>query len=204
MSSDYDQLLPLCYEVEGLLCLLKQRKAGLPEEVFQLIYGKLSALEEAVEKIQNQHTRDIPEAMPPIPEAAPEENTNDECDAETEESPVEEETEESEAEIAQSESIEQREEANEAEPTEAEDDAVVEEVSEKPKLKTNFFSINDRYRFRRELFNFDDEEMDETLRTLSTLTTDEAVDYLANDLCWDLDDETVADFVTIVTTHLCK
>ncbi len=85
-----------------------------------------------------------------------------------------------------------------------------EEVSE-PKVETQTevknindhqpvrLSLNDKFRFRRELFNFSDEEMEETLDVISNMSSGDEIDeYLFNDLCWDQENEVVRDFMSIV------
>lgn len=62
-------------------------------------------------------------------------------------------------------------------------------------------SLNDTYRFRRELFNFSDEEMEEALDALSGMTSKEEVeDFFYNDLCWEPDDEVVREFMSMIKT----
>lgn len=62
-------------------------------------------------------------------------------------------------------------------------------------------SLNDIYRFRRELFNFSDEEMEEALDALSGMTSKEEVeDFFYNDLCWEPDDEVVREFMNMIKT----
>lgn len=62
-------------------------------------------------------------------------------------------------------------------------------------------SLNDIYRFRRELFNFSDEEMEEALDALSGMTSKEEVeDFFYNDLCWEPDDEVVREFMSMIKT----
>lgn len=61
-------------------------------------------------------------------------------------------------------------------------------------------SINDRYRFRRELFGNSDAEMNDTLQLISAMqSADEVTDYLVDDLRWNVDDEIVKDFIRAVT-----
>ena len=62
-------------------------------------------------------------------------------------------------------------------------------------------SLNDIYRFRRELYNFSDEEMEEALDALSEMTSKEEVeDFFYNDLCWEPDDEVVREFMSMIKT----
>lgn len=64
------------------------------------------------------------------------------------------------------------------------------------------FSLNDRYRYRRELFGNSDSVMNETLNLVETMHTfDEAEDYFYNDLQWDHESPEVADFMVIIKNH---
>ena len=50
------------------------------------------------------------------------------------------------------------------------------------------FSLNDRFRFRRELFGNSDAEMNDTLNLVEAmLNREEACDYFYHDLQWDRD-----------------
>lgn len=63
-------------------------------------------------------------------------------------------------------------------------------------------SLNDRFRFRRELFGNSDIRMNETLALIDAMHSyDEAEDYILNDLNWDLDNPEVAEFMKIVQKH---
>lgn len=64
------------------------------------------------------------------------------------------------------------------------------------------FTLNDKFRFRRELFNGDDEAFGRTLDMLQAMNgMDEATRYMYDDLGWDPENEHVADFVMIVKNH---
>ena len=63
-------------------------------------------------------------------------------------------------------------------------------------------SLNDHFRFRRELFSNSDPEMTETLNLVETMASyQEAEEYFYNDLGWDPDNEDVADFMAIIKKH---
>ncbi len=65
------------------------------------------------------------------------------------------------------------------------------------------FSLNDRFRFRRELFRGNDALMDDALRRIEGMTSyAEAERYFLQDLGWDADDATAADFLSIVRNHM--
>lgn len=64
------------------------------------------------------------------------------------------------------------------------------------------FTLNDKFRFRRELFCNNDPLFISTLDTLQQMSTlEEALEYLRDTMGWDLEDEEVADFVAIITNH---
>ena len=61
------------------------------------------------------------------------------------------------------------------------------------------FTLNDRYRFRRELFGNSDAEMIDTLEMLGAMTSaEEAEEYLFVDLGWNPANDDVADFLAVV------
>ncbi len=64
------------------------------------------------------------------------------------------------------------------------------------------FSLNDKFRFRRELFSNSESTMMETLDTIEAMSSiSEALDYFYNDLNWDESNQDVIDFIEIVTHH---
>ena len=64
------------------------------------------------------------------------------------------------------------------------------------------FTLNDKFRFRRELFNNDNDKFRETLERIERMqSNDEAVAYMTEVLGWNLDDEAPSDFVAIVANH---
>lgn len=66
--------------------------------------------------------------------------------------------------------------------------------------KTPVFTLNDKFRFRRNLFNESDEEFAGTLRIISEMKSMEEVeDYLYNDLCFEPDNEDVKAFIDIIS-----
>lgn len=64
------------------------------------------------------------------------------------------------------------------------------------------FTLNDKFRFRRELFNGSEAEFDRTLDLLVAMGSyEEAKKYLVEDLLLDERQETVADFLAIIKRH---
>lgn len=67
------------------------------------------------------------------------------------------------------------------------------------------FTLNDKFRFRRELFGNNDSMFADTLNAIMAMKSiDEATEYLYEDLGWDPDNEDVKDFVTIVSKHFAE
>ena len=67
---------------------------------------------------------------------------------------------------------------------------------------TKAFSLNDKFRFCRELFRNSQQEMEEAIEALSQMTTaDEAAEYIYDDLCLSPDSPDVKDFMDIITKH---
>lgn len=64
------------------------------------------------------------------------------------------------------------------------------------------FSINDRYRFRKELFNKSDTEFNNTMALVASMEGyDEAEDYFLNELQWDAESPEVIDFLEILKNY---
>ncbi len=64
------------------------------------------------------------------------------------------------------------------------------------------FSLNDRFRFRRELFGNSDAAFTDTLDLVEAMrSVDEAREYFFEELEWDPDSDEVKDFMDIITKH---
>ena len=65
------------------------------------------------------------------------------------------------------------------------------------------FTLNDKFRFRRELFNGDDDDFADTLSLLAHMPSyAEAADYLTNDLLWDTRNPNVEEFLAILKENM--
>lgn len=70
----------------------------------------------------------------------------------------------------------------------------------RPLVRT--FTLNDRYRFRRELFGNLDAAMAEALETLALMPDiDQARAYLEEDLCWDMSMPEVEEFIAVIQRY---
>ena len=144
-----------------------------------------------------------------VPEPEPAEQPEAEPQPEPEPEPesIEEETTAQEAADAESEP----EIAADAEPVTADDFTTVDDepVRLDEALQRNMvkdlhhaFSLNDRFRYRRELFGNSDQVMEETLNHIESMATfDEAENYFYNDLEWEYDSPEVADFMVIIKNY---
>lgn len=64
------------------------------------------------------------------------------------------------------------------------------------------FTLNDKYRFRRELFGGNEDDFNHTIDLIVSMDSfDEARNYLLGDLCWDPESDAVQDFLTILGHH---
>lgn len=64
------------------------------------------------------------------------------------------------------------------------------------------FSLNDRFRFRRELFGNNENDFAEAINMIEAMSSiEEANDYFYNDLKWDKNNPEVQDFMAIVEHH---
>ena len=64
------------------------------------------------------------------------------------------------------------------------------------------FSINDKYRFIREVFNNNVNDFNSAVSRVASMTSlNEAYDYFLNELGWEADEEAVADFLQRVANH---
>ncbi len=64
------------------------------------------------------------------------------------------------------------------------------------------FTLNDRFRFRRELFGNNDNELADALNLVSAMNSlSEAEEYFYDDLGWDASNEEVKEFLSIISRH---
>lgn len=67
------------------------------------------------------------------------------------------------------------------------------------------FTVNDKFRFRRELFGNSDTEFTDTLNLVEALRNyNEAEDYFYNDLAWDAEATEVQEFMAVVNRYFNK
>ena len=114
-----------------------------------------------------------------------------------------------EREIADASIFEMEEEADDQEDSGNSDDSEEAEAPEEtPRAPRNrrpiatFFSINDKFRFRRELFANNNREWLDALALLETMDNmEEAKDYLFDDLQWEADNAEVKAFISVLDRY---
>lgn len=92
---------------------------------------------------------------------------------------------------------------NQGEPFESETITVGDMMSmRQAKELRKAFSLNDRFRFRRELFGNSDINMNDTLNLIDTMSSfDEALEYLTQDMGWREDEVVVQEFLQLIERH---
>ncbi|MCI8998013.1 MAG: hypothetical protein HFJ95_03340 [Muribaculaceae bacterium] len=215
MATDYISLLNLTYEIEGLLMLHINRGEESAPEMTRLLEEKVNRLASSFGKVSASDAAD--ERIVLKQELQPVSATSVQLVTETEESntpaatvtPAKEADDEEynddftpAAPTAEQEAI-----AASALTEEAEDASAplrLEEKLARDRARDIFkaFTINDKFRFRRELFRNSQEEFDETLYVIAQMSNfEEAEDYFYNDLCWNPESEDVKEFMDIVKNH---
>ena len=200
-------------ELEGLLMVADSRGDETPDAVFTLIKEKIEQLREYTSclpdvAVDEQEPVVEPEDEPEyVLEAEPEEEIEPEIEAqpEIEVEPEPELEEELEPEIVPE---------IEAEPEpeiiknvdETAPDAIItlDEafIRNKAKDLKSAFSLNDTFRFRRELFGNSAADMNDAIDLVNAMNSyEEAEDYFINDLGWDAESDEVGEFMEIIRNH---
>ncbi len=186
MTHDYKELLRTAYEIEGLLLLQIDRKSECSPEVDRMIAEKAAILHS---EMNGTSGRTVPAPVAtPAPVAAP-----TAPEPETPITPTPDETL-----VAESALIEEKEMADPAAQLTLDERIAREKASDISKA----FTLNDKFRFRRELFGNSQEEFEDALNVISSMNSlDEAKEYFYEDLCWDQSDDNVKAFMEIIAKH---
>lgn len=214
-KDNLDEMLELTLEMEGLLTLMLKRDDMTPPRVTAMLERKARRFNELL----NIKTIEANAAGPAPAKCAVEAQSMvvEPVVASVQESipqpeePAEIEQQVEQEEIAEAAEMEQTEDAGPAEaaaaPVAEESPAAIEEPAElvlndvlsKGKLS---FTLNDKFRFKRTIFDNSEEEFEGTIRVINDMTSmDEVSDYLYNDLCLDPNNEDVKYFVEVVSAH---
>ena len=212
IKDNLDELLELTLEMEGLITLMLKRDDMTPPRVTAMLERKTLRFNEllgidvrretavpASAPLQEPELFKEPEPMVPESKTAapvreeivPESTCG--CQADSDEEKV-----------AESVETEQIEDADDNMPEELPVDSepaekVLNDVLSKGMLH---FTLNDKFRFKRNLFDNSEEEFEGTIKVISEMSSiDEVNDYLYNDLCLDPEDDEVKAFITVVANH---
>lgn len=219
MTPNIEELITLNYELEGLLYLALHRGDDTPEKVWEMISEKIDSLKAGIDIREREpapvaeETCEEPAVMTEIivekeepvifEQETPEEETREEEVVAVEETvPAEEITLASEPATSVEQSAPAEEPVAEAAPVaELRLDEKLARQNSRDLRKA--FSLNDRFRFRRELFGNSDERMNEALHAVESMATiDEAHDYFYNTLGLDKTSTDVADFISVIEHHI--
>lgn len=196
MKTDIRKMIAEAYELEGLLLLADNRGADTPEYVFTAIGEKLDRLQMLLGEREGDEGEETQEDACMVELVLDDEPTA-EPDAETPN--VADETEDVEAE----DNIEEETEANEKTSDDSEPLRLDEKLQRsRSKDLKSAFSLNDTFRFRRELFGNSAAEMTDALHMVEAMHSfDEAEDYFYGDLGWDRESDDVKEFMAIIKNH---
>lgn len=207
MKETIDSLLNTCLEIEGLLCLISRRYDAYPPNVISLLKRKAAQLNAEVECIIDTSDNDFePQIASPSEEQMVRDLSLDVPDASGEllSIPIIPTSEEihNEDDIVDlsADSQSQSDVGNMDRDTDVENTSAVKPiVNDKMTIE---LTINDKFRFRRELFNNSDAEMNEALKIAAEMgSIEEVEDLFYNDYCFDPEAEVVKDFMHIVTSR---
>lgn len=192
MNHTPDRLLALGFEIEGLLMLIERRDDRTPAEVYDMLMAKTDELARGVKELTSvrlveKATVNVDTVKVPVCNPEPESTADNE--------------------IAESVSYEEEADADITlpdEPAAILEEPVINETKETkaPSYEVVRLTLNDKFRFRRSLFGGSDEDLQEALETIATLSDMEDIkDYICNDLGLDPEDEEVKDFLTVVENN---
>ena len=191
--TDIEQLIRLNVELEGLLKVLQDR-------------DNLHARSILAEKFE-EYSRGVKTLLAQAEGVAQEANAVEVKDQEAVENEVKPEAQQAEESIAKEVAFMPEEEVHfmhdDDEPVEFDHSEVY-----KPEHKTNekllkAFTLNDRFRFCRELFEGNDDDFNATLYLLADMDSySEAEDYLLNDMMWKRNNPAVADYLAVLKQNM--
>lgn len=188
MNDNIEKAFALALEIEGLLQLALHRAEMLPPEALILLKAKSAELAgiSAALSIEPEAVADSLSSAEPASEISPAENMGATA-AEPVAAPATPEPTELQAAAEPQKSV----------PTDtARHDNARKEIR---------LTLNDRIRFRRELFHNSSDEMSQCVDVIESMgSLAEAVDYLTNDLCLDASLPAVADFIDIIEGNCFK
>ena len=184
-------------ELEGLLMVADSRGDETPDAVFTLIKEKIEQLREYTSCLPDVAVDEQVDEQEPIVE--PEDEPEYVLEAEPEEEPEPEIVPEIEAEPEPEPEIIKNVDETSPEAIITLDEAF---IRNKAKDLKSAFSLNDTFRFRRELFGNSAADMNDAIDLVNAMNSyEEAEDYFINDLGWDAESDEVGEFMEIIRNH---
>ncbi len=174
-ENPYRSLAALAAEVEGLLMVMESRREGDTSLILELLAEKATLLQGGIMALPYDNKVEPEEPETPETPETPEEPI----------SPI--------SPIGPISPIES---------TEAPETLDERLARERARDINKAFTLNDKFRFRRDLFRGSETDFDETLDVISGMADfSEAEEYFYDDLCWDPEDPAVKEFMEIVARH---
>ncbi|MBR6432337.1 MAG: hypothetical protein IKS64_05740 [Muribaculaceae bacterium] len=213
MEALFSRLMTQVYELEGLLLVVDKHGEETPDVVYQRIAELGEQIAARAAQLQPQSAPEVEDLPPvpapkpePVPAPAPEPIAAPDPEKPlVDEQPVEKELPERDYDADETWQHDNGEEFNEVfkvdyvEPPVRVDEKLQRSLS---KDMRKALSLNDRFRFKRELFAGSDVELNQALDLVNAMQSfDEAQEYFIDDLGWDQDNEDVADFMGLVRRH---
>ena len=213
MEALFSRLMTQVYELEGLLLVVDKHGEETPDVVYQRIAELGEQIAARAAQLQPQSAPEVEDLPPapapkpePVPAPAPEPIAAPEPEKPlVDEQPVEKELPDRDYDADETWQHDNGEEFNEVfkvdyvEPPVRVDEKLQRSLS---KDMRKALSLNDRFRFKRELFAGSDVELNQALDLVNAMQSfDEAQEYFIDDLGWDQDNEDVADFMGLVRRH---
>lgn len=227
-TADIHKMIAEAYELEGLLLLADNRGDDTPEYVFTAISEKLSRLQalladnaekeepepeeeptadkpvEEEEESESPASEEEPEEMPIIEDITAADDTTADDVEQVVEVVIEDEPAEEEEEVEEEETDEEAPAESETETKPIDESIRLDEKLQRTRSKDlkQAFSLNDMFRFRRELFGNSGAVMTDALHLVEAMQSyDEAEDYFYGDLGWDRESDDVNEFMETIKKH---
>jgi hypothetical protein len=213
MEALFSRLMTQVYELEGLLLVVDKHGEETPDVVYQRIAELGEQIAARAAQLQPQSAPEVEDLPPvpvpkpePVPAPAPEPIAAPEPEKPlVAEQPVDKELPDRDYDADETWQHDNGEEFKEVfkvdyvEPPVRVDEKLQRSLS---KDMRKALSLNDRFRFKRELFAGSDVELNQALDLVNAMQSfDEAQEYFIDDLGWDQDNEDVADFMGLVRRH---
>lgn len=198
MTNIYEQLLRLNIELEGALRVLRDRDSDQALEVaiekFDAMSSLFATLKDRSEldvtptEVKEDEATGAEEA--PMPEPADDEVPADGIVADSDDRSIEAAVDEAASEAR----------ASEEDPIESKASNIIMPATVGDIRKS--MTLNDKFLFKRELFGGNEAELNDTLELLASMHSfEEAEEYIYDDLQWNREDPTVADFMSIIKSY---